>query len=117
MAAPERDIDDEQPLDPAMERVQAKLRRLMLVSGVTLGVGFLAVLFAVIWRVTREDGPPSPGDVWRSAIELPAGTTLVDTALDGDRIAITLDGPEGRMVHLFHLPSGQPLGAATLVGR
>lgn len=117
MAAPEKDIEDEQPLDPAMERVQARLRRLILVSGATLGVGFLAVLFAVIWRVSRDDGLPRAGEVWRSAIELPTGSTLVDTALDGDRIAFTLDGPDGRTVHLFHLPTGQPIGSATLLAR
>ncbi|WP_181708570.1 hypothetical protein [Chthonobacter rhizosphaerae] len=117
MADARDDKEDEAPLDPAMERVQQKLRKLMLVSGITLGVGFLAVLFAVIWRVNRLDDDAPRGEAFRSTVEVPAGSTLVDTAVDGDRLAVTVDGPGGRSVHLFHMPSGRLIGSTTLLAR
>ncbi|WP_181703120.1 DUF6476 family protein [Chthonobacter albigriseus] len=118
MTAPGKDdLDDEAPLDPAMARVQAKLRRLMLVSGITLGVGFVAVLFAVIWRVNNPRGAVPDGEAWTSSLEIPAGATVVATDLDGDRLAVTVDAAEGRQIHVFHLPSGRRLGTATLLTR
>lgn len=117
MADARDDKDDEAPLDPAMERVQQKLRKLMLVSGITLGVGFLAVLFAVIWRVNRLEDDTPRGEAFRSSVELPVGATVVDTAVDGERLAVTVDGAGGRAVHLFHMPSGRLIGVTTLIAR
>lgn len=118
MAAGDRDdLEDEAPLDPAMQRVQAKLRRLMLVSGVTLGVGMMAVLFAVLWRINNPRGEAATGEAWRSTIEVPAGVTVVATDVDGDRLAVTVDGPQGRQILLYHMPSGRSVGTATLLAR
>ena len=38
-----------------MARVQAKLQRLMLIAGLTLGIGILAVFLAIIYRITVAD--------------------------------------------------------------
>lgn len=118
MAAGDRDdLDEEAPLDPAMQRVQAKLRRLMLVSGVTLGVGMVAVFFAVLWRINNPRGEVATGETWQSTIEIPAGAAVVSTDIDGDRLAVTVDGPEGRRILLYHMPTGRPLGTAVLLVR
>src|SRR5690606_41786542 len=42
--------DDEKPLDPALIRIQARLRRMMLIAGLTLGLGILAVFGAILYR-------------------------------------------------------------------
>jgi len=55
MANPDKDDEEEKPLDPAMARVQAKLQRLMLIAGLTLGIGILAVFLAIIYRITAAD--------------------------------------------------------------
>ncbi len=42
---------------PAVVRVQARLRRLMLIAGLTLGLGILAVFLAILYRLfTYESG-------------------------------------------------------------
>jgi hypothetical protein len=110
------DDADEKPLDPAIERVQARLRRLILISGTTLGFGFVAVLVAVIFRVSNLDSRAPEAD-WQSTLEIPAGATLVDTALDGDRIAITIEDSAGRRILVFDLPTGMRIGAATVIPR
>jgi len=57
MADPEKDTDteEEKPLDPAVARVHARLQRLMLIAGLTLGLGILAVFLAIIYRITAAD--------------------------------------------------------------
>jgi hypothetical protein len=101
---------DEPPLDPAMLRVQAKLRRLMMIAGLTLGLGILAVSIAVIYRlVIADDDTPSStiaegerlaGDVAWSEVGLSAGAELISSAIDGDRMALVFNDA-GRTVTLL----------------
>jgi len=58
MVNPDKDDEEEKPLDPAVARVQARLQRLMLIAGLTLGVGILAVFLAIIYRITATDDKP-----------------------------------------------------------
>lgn len=112
------DQAEDKPLDPAVERIQARLRRLILVSGTTLGVGILAVMFAVIWRVSHlDDRRAASGEPWSSVAELPAGAEILSTGVDGDRLVVTTQGAGGRAVHVFDLVSGRRLGTTTLVAR
>ena len=61
MAGPMDDEVDDKPLDPAVERVQQRLRRLMLISTGTLGLGFVAVLVAIVFRVSNLSSGPAAG--------------------------------------------------------
>jgi hypothetical protein len=63
MANPNSEDAEEKPLDPAVARVQARLQRLMLIAGSTLGLGILAVFLAIIYRITAADDktPVAPG--------------------------------------------------------
>ena len=54
---------DELPLDPAALRLQARLKRLILISGLTLGIGILAVLVAIAYRITALPAAALPGDL------------------------------------------------------
>ncbi len=114
MNSHDRDETTEPPLDPAMERIQAKLRRLILFSGSTLGIGVLAVLFAVLFRVTRDD---DGGAQFRATVEIPAGATLVSTDVAGDRLAVTVDEAGSRRVLLFDLDTGRRVGETLIVPR
>lgn len=85
--------DDEKPLDPAVERVRRKLTVLILVSTGILGVGFLAVVFAIAWRVSNA-GEPRRADV----VELPiSAADLVAASLSGDVLVLTVGGVEPRI--------------------
>ena len=53
MANPDPE-EQEEPLDPAMERIRRKMVLLQLVSGGILFVCFMAVLAAVVYKVSRE---------------------------------------------------------------
>ncbi|HVZ14662.1 MAG TPA: hypothetical protein VG894_09405 [Bauldia sp.] len=96
--------EEEKPIDPAFLSVQRKLRRLMFIGGGTLGVGLLAVLIALVYRITTMDATPAPAPsaaggavptLSLSALGLPADAKLVSTALDGNRLALTYQTSEG----------------------
>jgi hypothetical protein len=78
------DIDgDEQPLDPAMERVRRKMIRLLAVSIGIMVIGLMAVLAAIVYKISQ----PVPEAVTAARSEVP-GQSL-GAALTGE--AITLD--------------------------
>ena len=108
MANPSFD-DDEKPLDPALLRVQAKMRRLMLIGGLTLGVGILAVFGAILYKIVMiGDKPPTawqPGGavptLAHADMGLPAGATLISTSSDGKRLILTYAEPGGGQALVF----------------
>src|SRR5262245_14701388 len=87
--------DDEKPLDPAMLRVQAKLRRLLLVSGLTLGLGLLAVFAAILYRTFTLAPtvpialPAASARLTLAELGLPPDARLLSSAPDGTRIMLT----------------------------
>ncbi|MDR6758908.1 hypothetical protein J2Y48_004216 [Mycoplana sp. BE70] len=116
----EIDEQEEKPLDPAMENVRRKMVRLQLVSGGIMLVMFMAVLAAIVYKVTRTDGKPEsrisaglsvPSDgPLTGAVALPDGFTVSSvsqsngqilffgTLSDGARKAILFDIAAGRIV-------------------
>ena len=103
---------DEKPLDPDVVRVQQKLRRLMMISGLTLGLGLLAVFMAILYRIFTYGGSGTPvpvvegaaiPTVTRTVLGLPPDSRLVSTALDGERIALTFADAGGATIVVFDL--------------
>ncbi len=107
-----KDDEDEKPLDPALIAVQARMRRLMLIAGLTLGIGIAAVFLAILYRIVSDDDSPAtppaatviPGavsapatmtTVSRAAAGLSADARLVGTALDGTRALLTFEDGSG----------------------
>src|ERR1700736_1184732 len=88
---------DETPLDPAALRLHARLRRLILISGLTLGIGILAVFAAIVYRIAA--GAPTvalrASAIHAAASILPAGARLVGTSSDGSRIVLTFEHTGG----------------------
>ncbi len=117
MAYPDPE-EQEEPLDPAMERIRRKMVLLQLVSGGILFVCFMAVLAAVVYKVyQRPDATPVvsagisvPSDhPLALSVELPNGFEVLSTSLSGDAIlfygivagerkAIVFDLSLGRMI-------------------
>lgn len=98
MVNPEKDDEEEKPLDPAMARVQAKLQRLMLIAGLTLGIGILAVFLAIIYRITAADDktPVAAAETAQEAIaEEPPAEPLEQPVADGSGDAAQQDASAG----------------------
>jgi hypothetical protein len=106
----DHDSEDEKPLDPAVARVQQRLRRLMMISGLTLGLGIFAVFIAILYRIFTYQSAGTPvaevegaavPTVTHTALGLPAGARLVSTALDGARAALTFEDGAGATIIIF----------------
>jgi hypothetical protein len=100
--------DDEKPLDPAAAKVVARLRWLMLISGVTTMVAIAAVLGVIGYRVFKNEGSATAAvDV--TAL-LPKGARIVATAVAEDRIAVTIDVGGATEIRTFDVKSLKPTG-------
>lgn len=119
MSNVEPDEQEEKPLDPVMENVRRKMVRLQLVSAAIMFVMLMAVLAAVVYKVTRTEakapvastslGIPGDAPVVAAAL-LPAGFVVETATLsgsqilfyghlaDGQRKAIVFDISIGRVV-------------------
>lgn len=119
MSNVEPDEQEEKPLDPVMENVRRKMVRLQLVSAGIMGVMLMAVLAAIVYKVTQR-APEAPvassgfsvpsEQPLAIAVALPAGFVVEDTSLsgnqilfygrlaDGQRKALVFDSSVGRIV-------------------
>ena len=106
------EIEDEKPLDPAIEAVRKRLARLMVVSIGIMMVGLLAVLGAIVYKayVTKTVSATN------GTLIIPDGMSVVDQSLNGDQIALRLRGADGsETIMLFSLVDGTKNGTWLIV--
>ena len=114
----ENEDQEDKPLDPVMENVRRKLMRLQLISGGVMLLMFMAVLAAIVSKVTSRDGKPVaqtvpaiavPSDAPVSAsVSLPAGFAVSSVSESGGRIlfyGVMADG--ARKALLFDIAAGR----------
>jgi len=95
---------EEQPLDPAMERVRRKMIRLLAVSIGIMVIGLMAVLAAIVYKINQ----PVSGAAKQAVVHSEIPGQPIGDALVGE--AITLD-PGTRV--LSHNLSGSMLSLET----
>ena len=112
-------IDEEEPLDPVMERVRKKMIRLLVISIGIMVIGLMAVLGAIVYKISNPSSsqeassqPQTAREVSGSQgilaenieLELPDGAVILSTSLTDNRLLISVrlaDGsPEFRVVDL-----------------
>jgi len=89
--------DEEAPLDPALLRVQARLKRLMLIGISTLVIGVVAVLIAIIYRFYIADDSLGSvnlrttitGEITAESVGLAPAALLLEQTIDGNQMALT----------------------------
>lgn len=124
MPQPEIEEQDE-PLDPAMERIRRKMVLLQLVSGGILFVCFMAVLAAVVYKVAQRPSTPAataatggfvvPADQPLAATApLPPGFNIEQVSISGSQLLFLglLDGD--RKVFIFDLAVGRIVADVTV---
>ncbi|HET7885766.1 MAG TPA: hypothetical protein VFL62_06015 [Bradyrhizobium sp.] len=73
---------------PEQAALFARVRRMMLIAGLTTGLAVAAVLIAIGYRLFKAEGSVNTAEM--TAV-LPKGAKIVSTSLAGDRIVMTLD--------------------------
>ena len=111
------------PLDPDATRTLGNIRRLMLASNLFMVVAIGAVLTVVGYRIYRTEPaappPPSPPPVVAPVspkipldmtLTLPRGARIVQTAVAGDRLVITLEIDGATEIRTFDIKTLEPTG-------
>ena len=99
--------DAEPPLPPEQQKIVARVRWLMVISGFATLLGIAVVIGVIGYRFSRSNGSVAPAEV--TAL-LPKGAKVTATAVADDRIAVTIE--QGGMVEVrtFDLKTLRPTG-------
>jgi len=95
--------------DPTPEQAAliARVRRMMLIAGLTTAVGVGALLVVIGYRLFKTDGSGSTADITAT---LPKGARIVSTAAAGDRLAVTIDIRGETEIRTFDAKTLKPAG-------
>jgi hypothetical protein len=102
--------EEERPLDPAQARIVARVRWLMLISGLATVLGIAVVIGVVGYRVFRSDGSVRSAEV--TAL-LPKGARIVQTAIAGERIVVVVEAGGTTEIRSFDVHTLRPAGRLT----
>jgi hypothetical protein len=93
--------------------IMARIRVLMIISGLTTLVAIAAVLTVIGYRVFRAGGTGLPGT--ESIITLPKGARVVASAATGDSLVITLDIGGATEIRTFDIKTLKETGRVRFV--
>ena len=99
---------------PEQAALIARVRRMMLIAGLTSALAVAVVLIAVGYRLYRGEGSPAAGSMDITAT-LPKGAKIVRTAVAGERLVLTLDIGGVTEIRTFDAKTLKPAGKLRFV--
>ena len=99
---------------PEQAALFARVRRLMLIAGLTTAVAVGAVLIAIGYRLFRSEGSVTTAATEITA-PLPKRARIVATAVAGDRLVVTLDIGGTTEIRTFDAKTLKPAGKLKFV--
>jgi hypothetical protein len=107
-------MTDTVALEPTPEQATlfARVRRMMLVAGLTTVIAISAVLIAIGYRLFRSEGSAVIPDITAT---LPKGARIVSTGVAGDRVVVTLDIGGTTEIRAFDAHTLKPIGRLRFV--
>ena len=97
---------------PEQAALVARVRRLMLIAGLTTALAIAAVLIAIGYRLFRSEGSLVTTD---ATATLPRGARIVSTGVAGDRLVVTLDIGGITEIRTFDAHTLKPAGRLKFV--
>lgn len=91
MVAQDPNEIDEKPLDPAVERIRARMVRLLAVSIGIMFAGLMAVLIAIFYKMSNDAGNRLP----EQALILPLDAEILGEALGDGHIMLRFKTANG----------------------
>jgi hypothetical protein len=92
---------------PEQAALFARVRRMMLIAGLTTALAIAAVLVAIGYRLFRFEGSVVATD---ATATLPKGARIVSTGVAGDRLVVTLDIRGVTEIRTFDAHTLKPAG-------
>jgi len=99
---------------PEQAALMARVRRMMLIAGLTSALAVAVVLIAVGYRLYRGEGSPAAANTDIIAT-LPKGARIVSTAVAGERLVLTLDIAGVTEIRTFDAKTLKPAGKLKFV--
>jgi hypothetical protein len=87
----------------------ARVRRMMVIAGLTSALAVVVVLIAVGYRLYRSEGSTTAVSTDITAT-LPKGARIVSTGVAGDRLVVTLDIGGATEIRTFDAKTLKPAG-------
>ena len=97
---------------PEQAALVLRVRRMMLIAGLTTAVAISAVLIAIGYRLFRSEGSSVATD---TTATLPKGARIVSTGVAGDRLVVTLDVGGTTEIRTFDAKTLKPAGKLRFV--
>jgi hypothetical protein len=91
----------------------ARVRRMMLIAGLTTGLAVAAVLVAIGYRLFKAEG--SVVNTAEMVATLPKGARIVSTTVAGERVVVTIDIVGVTEIRTFDAHSLKPIGRLRFV--
>ena len=85
----------------------AKVRRMMLIAGLTTALGIGALLVVIGYKLFKSEGSVV---TQATTATLPKGARIVSTAVAGDRLVLTLDVAGATEIRTFDAKTLKPTG-------
>ena len=101
--------------EPTQEQAAliARVRRMMLIGGLTSALAVAIVLIAIGYRLYRSEGSPTAAtDITAT---LPKGARIVSTGIAGDRLVVALDVGGVTEIRTFDAKTLKPAGKLRFV--
>ena len=99
---------------PEQAALFARVRRMMLIAGLTSALAVTVVLIAVGYRLYRGEGSPTTAATDITAT-LPKGARIVATGVASDRLVVTLDIGGVTEIRTFDAKTLKPAGRLKFV--
>ena len=94
---------------PEQAALFARVRRMMMIAGLTSALAVVVVLIAVGYRLYRGEGSTAVASTDITAT-LPKGARIVSTGVAGDRLLVTLDVGGTTEIRTFDAKTLKPAG-------
>ena len=101
--------------EPTQEQAAliARVRRMMLIAGLTSALAVTILLVAIGYRLYRGEG--SPAVTLEITATLPKGARITSTGVAGDRLVVTLDVGGTTEIRTFDARTLKPAGKLKFV--
>jgi hypothetical protein len=101
--------------EPTQEQAAliARVRRMMLIAGLTSALAVTILLVAIGYRLYRGEG--SPAVTTEITATLPKGARITSTGVAGDRLVVTLDVGGTTEIRTFDARTLKPAGRLKFV--
>ena len=96
--------------EPSPEQTAAmmvRVRRMMMIAGLTTALGMSAILIVIGYRIYRGDGNTAPTDLTEM---LPKDARIVSTSVAGDRLVVTVEAAGALEIRTFDARTLKPTG-------